>query len=187
MILGLDVSTSTVGWAIVKDDGCLVSMGNVCLSKYATLWDKADALESSLCDIQNDLLSSFELLITDVYIEESLLRFTPGQSSAATITTLSKFNALASYVARRVFVVEPAHVSAGTARKTCGMKIQRTSVCGKTGKQQAFDWCITGPLKDVSTSFPRTRTGKFKPFVFDRVDAYVVASAGCIMNREVSK
>lgn len=178
-VLGLDVSTSVTGYTVLEgtaDDFKIVEMGHIDFSKCKDYWEKADLLRTSIID----LVTNYHGL-DEVYIEEALLGFRTGMSSAQTITTLMKFNGLASW-----FVHEwlqhgeknPKFVAATHARKLCGIPVQQTKKCGKTAKEQVFEWAITGPLKDVE--FEKTRTGKYKPFNYDRVDSYVIARAGLI-------
>ena len=171
MILGLDVSTTCVGWTLLDDAGNLVKMGHIDFKKCNTLWEKADHVDS-------ELLSVVQLngAPTRVYVEESLQAFRPGLSSAATLSMLTKFNGLTSYAIRNIVGYDPLYYAASTARKVCGMKIQKTSVCGKSGKEQAFEWMIKGPLKGVT--LPKTKNGTYKSFVYDEVDSYIIALAG---------
>jgi hypothetical protein len=179
LVLGLDVSTSITGYVVLDTDLNLVRMGHIDFSKCNGLWEKTDMAKSVL----DALLSEFP--VDKVYVEESLMSFSSGRSSAATITTLSKFNALVSYIVRCKVGYDPIHISSATARKTVGIKLLQKKKCGLSHKEQSFIQMTAehGPLADIV--FPRTKTGKFKPFVADEVDAYVIARAGCLLNKPV--
>jgi hypothetical protein len=173
MILGLDVSTSIVGWTFLNDDGSVHKMGHTDFKKCKTLWEKADHIQKELVHIL-----ALHGPVSRVYIEESLQSFRPGLSSAAVLMLLAKFNGLTSFFVRNIVGFDPQYIAATTARKICGMNIQKTKTCGKPGKLQAFEWCISGPLKTMS--LPKGKTGAFKSFVYDEVDSYVIARAGFI-------
>jgi CRISPR/Cas system Type II protein with McrA/HNH and RuvC-like nuclease domain len=53
MILGLDVSTSSTGWAILDDSGNLVEMGSFNLAKREDLFDKARAVREGLLELRS--------------------------------------------------------------------------------------------------------------------------------------
>ena len=157
-VLGLDVSTSVVGWCVLDNQQAVVAMGHIDFKGCNNMWEKADV---ALKELQN--IEIAHAPFTKICIEEPLLGFKTGQSSMATISTLLKFNGLLSYGARSIFKLDPVMISSGTARKTCGMKIQRVSKCGLSGKEQSFQWCVdpvSGPLKHLEPNFPRTKTGK---------------------------
>ena len=86
MILGLDISTSNVGFCILGTDGELVEATATSFSKNKTIFEKASEVKLKLGDIKS------ELPITRILIEENLQAFRPGFSSAKTIAyhTLSR-------------------------------------------------------------------------------------------------
>lgn len=188
-ILGLDVSTSIVGVAIVEDDkrsptgAKTLLLDHVEFKKAKTLWDKADVLVGYFDKLFSETTSP--LWGTNpsdlcVYIEESLQAFRPGFSSAATICTLAKFNGLASFFVRRASGVDPTYVAATTARKTVGIKVVKKDFAdGKNAKEQTFDWCMSGPLK--KQTWPIKQNGDVKDWAKDVTDAYVVALAGLLL------
>lgn len=183
-VLGLDISTSVTGYTVLDDSFNIIKMGHIDFGKCKTLWEKADLGDSVLANL---LATSGVWPVTAVYIEESLLGFTAGASSAQTIMTLSKFNALLSYFVRNRTGLEPNFVAANSARKQVGIKLIQKKKCGISHKEQAFMWATTegGPL--ASVEFPKTRTGKFKPFVGDEVDSYIVARCGVIYEQAKGK
>jgi hypothetical protein len=154
-------------------------MTHVDFKKDMNLWQKADhaiaELLSHLLDHGADAL----------YVEEPVLSYSPGMSSAATIMTLAKFNYILCYALREAMCKDPIHVTSGEARKLCGLKMQQKKKCGKSHKEQTFDLMTTGAGPLVDHVFPKTKTGKFKPFVYDEVDSYVVARAGVTLHRNL--
>jgi hypothetical protein len=103
-------------------------------------------------------------------------------SSASTLNLLAKFNGLVSYQVRNLLALDPQYVSVNHARKLCGVRIEKTSKCGKSAKDQTFDWAIAGPLKEIAASFKlvNTKDGsvKYQGYHYDEVDSYVIARAG---------
>lgn len=172
--LGLDVSTSIVGYTVLEDENIL-EIGHIDFKKCNDLWEKADHAK----DVLDSLVEKYEP--DQVYVEESLLGFSTGLSSAGTLFTLAKFNALVSYFLYKKTGKPVNYVGANSARKTVGIKLIPKKKCGIPHKQQAFDWCLAGPL--ANHPFPKTRTGSWKGFVFDEVDSFVIALAGAKLNK----
>jgi hypothetical protein len=175
-VLGLDISTSCTGLSIVhgtsSSDVDLLEF--VEFKKCKTLWEKVDHIEEYIAS--RDFLVKC-VGLTDVYVEESLQMFRPGLSSASTISTLSKFNAMVSLLVRQRLGITPQYIAATSARKRCGIRVQK--IPGKTGKQQAFDWATSGPLSNVT--WPLKKNGKNKDGAMDAVDAYVIATSGWLI------
>ena len=91
MILGLDISTSIVGVAVI-DDRKLVLSTHWDLSKLDTLFSKAELVGSELWQIRNNYN------IEHIFIETALKKFIPGRSRADTIMKLAKFNGIISWL-----------------------------------------------------------------------------------------
>lgn len=172
MILGLDVSTSCTGIAIVDDDGTPIVVGAVTTTHVDNLADKADAVLHAICDATADIQ------ITAAFVEESLQAFRPGLSSANTICSLSKMNGLVSYLTQRAFGVHVSAIPSQTARKVCGIKLQR----GEPAKQQVTRWALSNVLS--GWDIPQKRRSQ-EPMeqVKDATDALIIAIAGQRMIR----
>jgi hypothetical protein len=183
MILGLDISTSTTGWAIIETDGSLIDQGYISTGKISGLFEKAKKVGSKISKINIDYD------IEKIYIEENLQSFRSGFSSAQTISTLAKFNGIVSYICFTEFGFEPAFLNVNSARKSLGIKIQREKVCGISTKDQVFAW-VRSDLKDsgyvwpVKTlkSGPRKGETIFINECFDISDAYVIGLSGFRVN-----
>ena len=182
IILGLDVSTSCTGICVVDsslkidESGSHIKLLTHCsLSKCKTFWEKADVIESVLSDI----LHRQKLVPTVFALEEPLLGFQKGMSSATTITTLMRFNGIVSYIGRRIFEVDPTYISSSHARKLCGIKMQRTSIAGMNGKEQVFKHMSENDLKHVD--WPKKKNGSPVDASRDMTDAYVIARAACLV------
>ena len=110
--LGLDVSTSCIGWCVLGPEGRLTALGYIPLSKIEGLYQKAQKA--------SDELSTLHLRydITEVFIEENLQAFRPGLSSAKTLLTLARFNGIVGYIAHQQFGFEPKYINVNAARKS---------------------------------------------------------------------
>ncbi len=185
--VGLDVSTSCTGISVVRNDVSPDAQGsNVLLVDRIefkgcdTIWDKADRVKKSFTAVIDIIIADDPTnVVSGVAIEAALMGFRPGMSSAATISTLQKFNGIVSYIARDMFHVDPKYIAAAHARKVCGVKLQRTSACGKNGKQQVFEHMQANDLSHVK--WPTKKSGAPKDWAYDATDAYVIARAGSLL------
>lgn len=181
IIFGLDVSTSVTGVSIVDstippdDKGShILLLDRVEFKGCKTLWDKADAVLEYLSNIATD---STIPPIARVVLEEPLMGFRPGMSSAQTITQLVRFNGIVSYLARNVFKCEPEYIGSAHARKLCGIKLQRTALGGPQ-KEQVFAHMARNDLKHVA--WPMKKSGAMVDWSRDACDAYVIARAASV-------
>lgn len=177
IVLGLDVSTSIVGYCILDGEE-IVKMDHIDFKKCEDFWEKVDHVKVEVEKIIDEFKPE------KVMIEESLMGFSSGLSSAGTLFTLAKFNALVSFFVRSKTCKTPDYIAANAARRGVGVKLFQKKKCGKSHKEQAFEWAVAGPLSGVE--FPLGRTGKFKPFVFDRVDAFIIALACAKLNKSTA-
>lgn len=178
-ILGLDISTSIVGYTVLEDDFTIVKIGHIDFKKCENFWEKVDFGIQEIKQIVLQYAPEY------AYIEEPVQSFSPGFSSAATIITLSKFNAILSYNVREILHKDPNHITAAESRKLCGLKMQQRKKCGKTHKEQVFDQISAKSGYLGHMTFPLTKTGKLKPFVYDEIDSYVIARSGIIKHKTV--
>lgn len=176
IILGLDVSTSCIGVCVIDSTVELDDVGSHVLlldriefKKCKTLWDKADAVTCYFGD-----LIGRGTCPDRIVLEEPLMGFRPGMSSAQTITTLIRFNGIVSYIARHMFKRDPEYINAPHARKLCGIKLQKTAVAGSQ-KEQVFAHMATHDLKHVT--WPTKKGGAAVDWSRDATDAYVIARA----------
>jgi hypothetical protein len=190
IILGLDVSTSCIGVCLLDDSlgasvlfdlpidltqtvrtmsGTIMSLAHIEFKGCATLFDKADHVVS--------YLSGIHLNVDRIVIEEPLMGFRPGMSSAQTITQLMRFNGIVSYIARNIFKREPEYIGSAHARKLCGIKLQRTALGGPQ-KEQVFAHMVEHDLKYVI--WPLKKNGKIVDWSRDACDAYVIARSAAI-------
>lgn len=138
--------------------------------KFPDFWSKVKNMEELI-----DKHLSPEYSVVAVAVEESAKRFPAGASSAGTIITLSKFNAIICYMLFKKFDLEPTELNVRMIRKLLGIKIDRSSKT--TTKQQ-----VVQQVKTLVPNFPlayrNTKEGpKELKINEDRVDSWVVAMA----------
>ena len=175
MILGLDISTSNVGWCILSSDGALISADAITFAKNANIFEKGEHVRRSLKDVKK------EFRIKSIFIEENLQAFRPGFSSAKTIVTLARFNGIVTFLSHEVFNLEPSFLNVNNARKTVGLKIDRKSSTNTKDqvlefakdKLPQFEW----PMRTLKHG-PRKGLVIPADCCYDIADAYVIALAG---------
>jgi hypothetical protein len=184
IILGLDVSTSCTGYSVVDSGVAADDKGShillieaIDLSKgHKTMWEKADMILALFQKIKSE--NGLNIIIERVVLEEALLSFRPGMSSAMTISALMRFNGIVSYLARNVFEVEPEYIGSAHARKLSGVKLQRTALAGMSQKEQVFKYMSEHDLK--FKVWPTKKSGKVVDWSRDATDAYVIARAASV-------
>ena len=184
MILGVDISTSITGFAIVADN-VLVYYDSIDLRKHKGFFAKTIAIKEKLMDIfemyqlDNDhkLRGNSDFPIEHIYIEQSLHMFMGGKSSAKTLSTLTRFNGVVAWLLFELFEIEPEFIGASTARKTVGIKVPR----GEKAKQVVLKYLLDN---EPTFKIQYTHKGNPKPESYDRADAIIIARAGDIIERE---
>ncbi len=186
MILGVDVSTSITGFAVVADN-VLVYYDSIDLRKHKNIFQKTVAIKEKILDIFEMYQLDNEVppwprpmnedLIEHIYIEQSLHMFMGGKSSAKTLSLLTRFNGIVSWLLFELFEIEPKFIGASSARKQVGIKVPR----GQKAKQVVLE-----KLLDTEPTFKieYTSKGNPKPESYDRADAIVIARAGYLLEQE---
>lgn len=182
LTVGLDVSTSVVGIAVLDASGVLVELAAVDLRKLSGLWEKTDAVERGLVMLKTRLRARGDDSVMRVFVEQNLGGFRLGFTSAATIQGLSRFNGMTCLLARQVFGIDPVHVDFREARRALGIQVAPEKKCGVDVKQQIWQQVSTRvtwpwPTKTLKSG---PRKGQTEPDEtrYDMADAWVVARAG---------
>lgn len=163
MILGLDISTSITGATILDKDGKVLLNEAWDTRKFKNFFQKIEFVEAKIKELNYP--------VQKIYIEQSLQSFRSGFSSAKTLSSLSRFNGVVSWLAYRNLRVEPEYMAATSARKLCGIKVPR----GIKAKQVVIKHIVDN-VPDVLIEY--TKHGNPKPQCFDKADSWVVAMAG---------
>ena len=166
MLLGLDGSTSITGATVINNGGELV---------FCEAWrtdKKGLSFFDKLSMIQERIASIKKLYkIKQVYVEEPLMGFKSGFSSAQTIAVLQRFNGAVSWMCKETFKRDPVHIRASSARKLCGIKVER----GKKAKDIVLNFLLDNePTFEISY----TKYGNPVKGSYDMADSIVVARAG---------
>ena len=171
MILGLDISTSVVGVAIVDPETKdLIVSEHIDLTKIDSVFSKAELVGSELWQIGNNHD------IKNLFVETALMRFIPGRSRADTIVKLAKFNGIVSWMCYDTFGLQPTYLNVNTARSLYGLSFPRGTKGPKRKKM-----VIEAVIEKEKTAFKyeMARGGKnYKKGTDDRADAVVIARAG---------
>ena len=187
MILGVDVSTSITGFAVIAE-GELVYYDYIDLRKQKGIFAKTllikekimDIFEMYQCDNSTkirfcDVGSIFP--IEHIYVEQPFTFFNSGGSSAKTMAVLQKFNGIVSWLLYELFEIEPQYVGATAARKRAGIKIPR----GQKAKKVVMKHLLEN---EKAFKVQYTRHGNPQAQYFDMADAIVIAKAGYAIEQE---
>tara|TARA_R110000737_G_scaffold167757_1_gene194439 strand:+ start:244 stop:777 length:534 start_codon:yes stop_codon:yes gene_type:complete len=177
MILGLDISTSITGATVLDESGKVVFCEAWDFRNkryYPTLFEKGHEIKELLYQLK------LEYDITSVYIEQSLQSFRSGFSSAKTLSTLSRFNGIVSWLCYEVFDLKPEYIAATSARKKCGITIPK----GQKAKRVVIQYIVDN-VPDVLIEY--TKHGNPKPHCYDKADSWVVARAGWLQCQKTKK
>jgi len=162
MILGLDVSTSIMGVCVLKDDK-IVHTDYIDMRKIGSFFEKAQKVENALKEIRKNFKIEY------VFIEQALMFFRRGGSTAKTMSVLQRFNGIVSWQCYQIFNMEPNYVTPISARSKCGIKVAR----GKKAKEVVMEHFI----KSQEFEIIYTRHGNVQKYCYDIADAIVVARA----------
>ena len=108
--LGLDISTTCVGYAFTKDKKIL-DMGFIDIKKETTPKDKVQKVLEVLN--QHDCMDE----VMDINVEDNLQGFAGGRTSQQVIVKLAKFNAILCFQLEEIFDIEVNNINPMTARK----------------------------------------------------------------------
>lgn len=174
-ILGLDISTSVVGIAILDTDKNLITYNAVKFKANLDLESRADFLKKGI-----QILDT-QWRIKHVFVEQPFIAFSGGKTTAVTMSKLQRFNGMCCYGLYRVFGNSPTLIQANKARGLVGIKVPR----GQKAKPVVLKWVEDSYPSDFT--YEMTRHGNPKPTTFDMADAVVVARAGIeLLNQENS-
>ena len=166
MILGIDVSTSKIGYCVIDHKQNLVEVRFKKL-KEDTLEEKASQF---FCDEMQQIRRKYN--IKEIRIEEPFTMFSGGRTTAGTMSKLQRFNGMICILAYRCFKMVPILVPSRSARSKCGIKIKR----GEDTKKKIIEWVEQKYPNEFIVEY--TRHGNPKPGTDDMADSIVVALSG---------
>ena len=110
VILGLDASTTCVGYAFTEDKKIL-DMGFIDIKKETTPKEKVEKVLGFLNE------SPYIDKTVDINVEDNLSGFAGGRTSQQVIVKLAKFNAILCFMLEQIFDIEVNSINPMTARK----------------------------------------------------------------------
>ena len=161
--LGLDASTTTVGYAFV-DGKDIVTMGFIPIQKEKTIRDKVQ--------LTMDVITKVDPFdkVEQIYIEDSLSGFSRGRTSQQTIIKLAKFNAVLVYCLEFAYGEIVDGVNPMTARKHLFGKARKQGVSAKDFVKEEIN-----RLYNLEEYIKLTKTGLWDKRNLDGYDALVCA------------
>jgi Holliday junction resolvasome RuvABC endonuclease subunit len=166
IILGLDISSSRIGYCLINENEDLLLVDEIKLKPSQSLEERADIFKNTMKIIKEHSEVDY------VFIEQPFVAFSGGKTTAATMAKLQRFNGMCSYVVHDLFGGPASLIQANKARGLVGLKIKR----GSNTKLKVIEW--------VSEKYPKkfiveyTRHGNPKPGTDDKADSVVIANAG---------
>lgn len=174
-IIGLDISTSTVGAAITDPStDAIKGLFYVSLKKEKGLINKIKMLK---CELQK-----YDGMIAHVAIEEPLVMFKEGFSNAQILSLLSRFNGMGQLLTFLLYNVEPIMYNVATARKAAFPDLKFP-----VGEKRKIHVQRRVAQEYPDIDWPLKRTGTLKDECFDMSDAIVIAMAHGKALRDESK
>lgn len=174
-ILGLDISSSTIGWAILDEDGLLLEYGHIKPLKKAKAEKAGKGYTYRLADTHARICEFLKEKKPDVVIiEDYVKKFSRGKSTANTIIVLATFNEVVSLACYHSLDKEPIKYPVITMRsrvnKKLGIKLK--------SKDDVFPF-ISKKYKNFEIT--KTRFGNVKSEHYDEADAIFVALSHIII------
>jgi hypothetical protein len=182
VIVGLDISSSVVGISVFNKELELIDLLSLNYKKekienYLILFTKVELFREKLVEyLETNSYSLYELRI-----EANAKAFSSGKTTAHTLFTLAKINALICYTIWNTFPdAKIKEVQVATARKKIGFKKDNKS--SKKIKEQVFDFTLQKykevlkflPTKTLKSG-PRKGTVDYEDYAKDMIDAFVIA------------
>ena len=168
MILGLDISTSVIGYTILDQESRIIlceawDLRNKRL--FSDLYSKGSFIKNQLEELKG------YGAIEHVYIEEPFVFFKSGGSTAKTMAKLQAFNGIVSWLCHDVYGFSPEHIPPAKARKLCGIKVSR----GEKAKEVVLNYLLEN---EKAFTIEYTSRGNPKPVSYDRAESLIIARAG---------
>jgi hypothetical protein len=161
-VLGLDLSTTTCGWAITENKEIL-SCGYIDISNAEKYKDKADLIIKTLVGHTFD----------KIMIEESLFGFAGGGTSQQVIIKLVKNKAVVGYILENHYGVSVDSIHAQTARKKALGAARIKGVKPKVFVKESID-----KMYDMTKWTVLNKKGAEEKRMEDVRDAIVLSLAG---------
>ena len=167
-ILGLDISSSKIGIALMKDNQLVISEV-IKFKSNLSLEERALTFRERMQKIEQ------HYVIYDVYVEQPALMFKGGKTTAFTMAKLQRFNGMCCFIVREVFDQDAQMVNVRSARRVLNIKVPRGGNTKKIIIQE-----VEKRMGD-QFKYNLTHKGNPQPGTDDRADAIIVALAGPLL------
>lgn len=176
MIFGFDLSTTTIGYTILNNDGSYHDISFIDLSKIDNFYKKVDIFRNFLYKIIKDYGIDDNLY----FVETPLLAH--SLTMLKTIGVLQRFNACCCYSIYEILLKEPTLINVISARSLLKIKVPK----GLPKKdRKPFVWQSVKNLGIIpSDKWLYKKTGKPQEKNFDMADAFIIAKAGILQVHE---
>ena len=161
--LGLDISTTCVGYAFTKDKEIL-DMGFIDIKKHKLHKDKAFFVLTQLA--KNSYIDDIE----QIYVEDNLSGFAGGRTSQQVIIKLAKFNAILCYILEEEFNIEVKSINPMTVRKNVFGKARIKGIKAKDFVKRQVE-----EMYDTKKWCKKTTRGNWDKRNIDMYDGLVMA------------
>jgi RNase H-fold protein (predicted Holliday junction resolvase) len=108
-ILGLDISSSKIGIALLDKDEIVISEV-LKFKSNMSLEERAEIFEQRMREINE------QHVVYDVFVEQPAMMFKGGKTTAFTMATLQRFNGMCCYVVNIVFEQEAELINPNSTR-----------------------------------------------------------------------
>lgn len=177
--IGLDISSSIIGIAIIDENKDVLYSSAINISKIDGLIDKTDKVKEEFLKLS--FLYKPEL----IFVEECAKMFGGGATTANTLMALARINATISFIAHEAFNTKIIDINVRSARAKLGIKIDQKDKT-KTTKEKVreiftkmypdkAEKCVTKHIAKVGKHKGCEVIDKESE---DRLDALIIALAG---------
>jgi hypothetical protein len=180
-LLGLDVSTKTIGISLFNNKGELLELTHISPKAKPEPKTKTEELVKK-ADLFYDFIQKYKNLgIKNIVIEEPLLR----SNNVNTVGTLLRFNGMVTKICYDVLGVVPEYISTYEARKNAFPSLMQPNTSGKLvlfgGLPKDVDkkkivWDLVSK-REPEINWLLDKKGQLKKENFDMSDAYTVMLA----------
>jgi RNase H-fold protein (predicted Holliday junction resolvase) len=189
-ILGLDVSTKTIGISLFNNKGQLLELTHISPKIKPVPETKTEELIKK-ADLFAEFVSKYSKMnIKHVLIEEPLLR----SNNVNTVGTLLRFNGMVTKICYDILDVTPEYISTYEARKNAFPELMQPGASSKIvlfgGYPKDIDkkrviWNLVSK-REPRINWLLDKKGELKKENFDMSDAYVVALSFMHTNRIIT-
>lgn len=180
-LLGLDVSTKTIGISLFNNKGELLELTHISPKAKPEPKSKTEELVKK-ADLFFDFIQKYKNMgIKNIVIEEPLLR----SNNVNTVGTLLRFNGMVTKICYDVLGVVPEYISTYEARKNAFPSLMQPNTSGKLvlfgGLPKDVDkkkivWDLVSK-REPEINWLLDKKGQLKKENFDMSDAYTVMLA----------